>query len=62
MITLAYIRTMAAYNAEMNRRLFGAAARLSEEERRLPRGAFWGSIHGTLDSHSMGRPAMDVAV
>ena len=48
MITPAYIRTMAAYNAEMNRRLFSAAARLSEEERRMPRGAFWGSIHGTL--------------
>ena len=48
MITPAYIRTMAAYNAEMNRRLFSAAARLSEEERRMPRGGFWGSIHGTL--------------
>ena len=48
MITPAYIRTMAAYNAEMNRRLYGAAARLSETERRAPRGAFWGSIHATL--------------
>jgi uncharacterized damage-inducible protein DinB len=48
MITPAYIRTMAAYNAEMNRRLYGAAGRLSEAERRAPRGAFWGSIHGTL--------------
>ena len=48
MITTAYVRTMAAYNAEMNRRLYGAAARLSDDERRLPRGAFWGAIHGTL--------------
>ena len=48
MITPAYIRTMAEYNAEMNRRLYGAAARLSDAERRMPRGAFWGSIHGTL--------------
>jgi uncharacterized damage-inducible protein DinB len=48
MITPAYIRTMAAYNAEMNRRLYSAAARLPDGERRLPRGAFWGSIHGTL--------------
>jgi uncharacterized damage-inducible protein DinB len=48
MITPAYVRTMAAYNAEMNRRLFGAAANLSDGERRAPRGAFWGSIHGTL--------------
>lgn len=48
MITPAYIRTMAAYNAEMNRRLYGAAARLPDAERRAPHGAFWGSIHGTL--------------
>ncbi|HEU0156654.1 MAG TPA: DinB family protein [Stellaceae bacterium] len=48
MITPAYIRTMAAYNAEMNRRLYGAAARLSDAERRAQHGAFWGSIHGTL--------------
>jgi uncharacterized damage-inducible protein DinB len=39
---------MAAYNAEMNRRIYGAAAPLGEDARRLPRGAFWGSIHGTL--------------
>src|SRR5579863_3592585 len=48
MITPAYLRTMAAYNAEMNRRLYAAAGRLSETERRAPKGAFWGSIHGTL--------------
>ena len=48
MINPDYIRTMAEYNAEMNRRLYGAAVRLSDPEQRLPRGAFWGSIHGTL--------------
>jgi uncharacterized damage-inducible protein DinB len=48
MITAAYVRTMAAYNTEMNRRLYEAAARLPDAERRAPRGAFWGSIHGTL--------------
>jgi uncharacterized damage-inducible protein DinB len=48
MITPDYARTMAAYNAEMNRRVYGAASRLSDEERRADRGAFWGSIHGTL--------------
>ncbi len=48
MITPAYVRTMTAYNAEMNRRLYGAAAGLSDDERRASRGAFWGSIHGTL--------------
>ena len=48
MITPAYVRTMAAYNAEMNRRLYDAAKRLPETERRATKGAFWGSIHGTL--------------
>ncbi len=49
MITPAYAQAMAAYNAEMNRRLYAAAARLTDQERRMPRGAFWGSIHGTLN-------------
>jgi len=48
MITPAYCRTMAAYNSEMNRRIYAAASRLSDAERRAQRGAFWGSIHGTL--------------
>ncbi len=48
MITPAYVRTMAAYNAEMNRRLYAAADRLDDAERRADRGAFWSSIHGTL--------------
>lgn len=48
MITPDYVRTMAAYNAEMNRRVYAAAARLGDAERRVNRGAFWGSVHGTL--------------
>ena len=48
MISPGYVRTMAAYNAEMNRRLYAAADRLGEDARRADRGAFWGSIHGTL--------------
>ena len=47
MITPAYCRTMATYNSEMNR-LYGAASRLSDVERRRDRGAFWGSLHATL--------------
>jgi uncharacterized damage-inducible protein DinB len=43
-----YVRTMAAYNAEMNRRLYEAAERIPDAERRRDRGAFWGSLHGTL--------------
>jgi len=48
LVSPAYVRTMAAYNAEMNRRIYAAAGRLPESARQLPRGAFWGSIHGTL--------------
>src|ERR1041385_6177375 len=48
MITPAYVRTMAAYNAEMNRRLYDAAGRLFDAERRGDSGAFWHSIHGTF--------------
>jgi uncharacterized damage-inducible protein DinB len=48
MITSSYVRTMAAYNAETNKRLYEAAKRLSDAERRTSHGAFWGSIHGTL--------------
>ena len=45
----SFVRTMAAYNSEMNRRIYAAAARIPEAERRRQRGAFWGSIHGTLN-------------
>jgi uncharacterized damage-inducible protein DinB len=48
MITPSYARTMAAYNAEMNRGLYSAAGRLSEADRHKDRGGFWHSIHGTL--------------
>jgi len=48
MITPPYVRTMAAYNAEMNRRLYEAASRLPEDERQRDRAGFWHSIHGTL--------------
>ncbi|HEX5325400.1 MAG TPA: DinB family protein [Acetobacteraceae bacterium] len=48
MITPAYVRTLAAYNSEMNRRLYAAAARIPDAERKADRGAFWKSIHGTL--------------
>jgi uncharacterized damage-inducible protein DinB len=48
MISPAYVVMMAEYNSEMNRRLYTAASRLGEAERRADRGAFWRSIHGTL--------------
>ena len=48
MITPEFVRTMAAYNAELNRRVYGAAGRLPDAERRADGGAFWRSILGTL--------------
>ncbi len=49
MITPAYARTMAAYNRWQNRSLYAAADGLSDAQRKEPRGAFFGSIHGTLN-------------
>ena len=48
MITPAFVRTMARYNSEMNRRVYAAAAQLDDEQRRADRGLFWKSLHGTL--------------
>jgi len=48
MVNPAFVRTMAAYNTEMNRRLYAAAGRIPDAGRRKDRGAFWGSVHGTL--------------
>jgi uncharacterized damage-inducible protein DinB len=49
MITPHYVRGFSAYNAEMNRRVYAAAGRLSDGDRKLDRGAFFGSLHGTLN-------------
>jgi uncharacterized damage-inducible protein DinB len=49
MIRPAFAQTMASYNSEMNRRLYGAASRLNDAQRRQDRGAFFKSIHGTLN-------------
>ena len=48
MITAEWVRLMAAYNAEMNRRLYAAAGRLAPGHRTEDRGAFFGSVQGTL--------------
>lgn len=48
MISPAFVRAMAAYNAAMNRSLYAAADALGEEARRAEGGAFFGSIHRTL--------------
>lgn len=48
MISLEYARLMARYNRWQNESLYGAADLLTDEARKLQRGAFFGSIHGTL--------------
>ena len=42
-------RFLARYNRWFNQRLYDACERLSDEERKRDRGAFFGSIHGTLN-------------
>ena len=42
-------RTYARYNAWMNARLYDVASRLSDEERKRDLGAFFHSVHGTLN-------------
>ncbi len=49
MISTAYVKSMAAYNRWQNGSLYAAAATLSDAERKQERGAFFGSIHGTLN-------------
>lgn len=48
MITTAYVRKMAAYNQWMNTRLYDLAAGMPPGEVSVDRGAFFGSILGTL--------------
>lgn len=49
MITKDYVITMATYNRWQNGSLYQAAATLSDAARREDRGAFFGSIHKTLN-------------
>ncbi len=49
MITPAYAQTMARYNTWQNANLYGAAAKLPDQERKADRGAFFGSISATLN-------------
>lgn len=48
MITPGWVAGMSTYNAEMNRRWYSAAARLTDAQRREDRGVFFRSLHGTL--------------
>jgi uncharacterized damage-inducible protein DinB len=46
---LDHFRMLAGYNSWANRRLYGAAAGLSDADLRADRGAFFKSVHGTLN-------------
>jgi len=49
MTPLAHYRMFGHYNAWANSRLYDAAARLSPDQYRADRGAFFKSVHGTLN-------------
>ena len=49
MISTEYVRLMAAYTTWQNRNLYDAADTLDDEARLADRGAFFGSIHATLN-------------
>ena len=50
----AQFEMLAAYNAWVNERLYEAAARLGDADYRADRGAFFGSLHGTLNHLLLG--------
>ena len=49
MTLLAHYRMFGRYNAWANQRLYDAAAQLGREQYRADRGAFFKSVHGTLN-------------
>ncbi|HJV85524.1 MAG TPA: DinB family protein [Noviherbaspirillum sp.] len=49
MITPGYVQTVARYNRWMNEKIVQACDRISDQERKADRGAFFKSIHSTLN-------------
>ena len=49
MVTYEYMRQMADYNRWMNEKVYAAASRLPAQELAAERGAFFGSVMGTLN-------------
>src|SRR5204863_826475 len=49
MISSEWLSALVRYNAWMNDKLYAVAATLSDEERKRDRGAYFKSIHGTLN-------------
>lgn len=54
MATRAHFETLARYNRWMNERLYAVCAGLSDDARKQDRGAFFRSIHGTLNHALLG--------
>ena len=54
MATRAHFETLARYNRWMNERLYAVCAELPDAERKRDRGAFFRSIHGTLNHGLLG--------
>jgi len=54
MVTPDYARTMARYNRWMNERLYALCADIPDAERKRDAGAFFKSIHGTLNHLLLG--------
>ena len=50
----ALFEMLAAYNAWANERLYDAAALIADDDYRADRGAFFGSLHGTLNHLLLG--------
>lgn len=49
MITVDYCLTMADYNVWMNDRLYSVCSSIPDDKRKLDQGAFFGSVHRTLN-------------
>jgi len=49
MNAIDHYQTMARYNRLMNEKLYAVASELSDEERKRDLGAFFRSVHGTLN-------------
>jgi uncharacterized damage-inducible protein DinB len=49
-----HFQMLAAYNTWVNERLYDAVAALPDQEYRRDRGAFFGSLHGTLNHLLLG--------
>lgn len=49
MISVGYCQMMAQYNCWMNQRLYECCVNIDDDERKNDKGAFFGSIHRTLN-------------